>query len=299
METDFERLDPQPHFVWSGSWEPGTVEPLRILSDHELVMVSQGSCSVELEAARFELDAGSFLVVPPGVRHATFGGPSGVTRFCVHFDWAPGHPPVKGLLWAFLPADAGIPVRKAPEGFPQGAVSGRFPLESQALGLMESLLALSQRGDPLSRLLCRPRLHELLLALLLGAPQEGKQPAGASRRLAYELRETLDGSIGGMRPLHELLARKGYAYEHLCRVFTAAFGLSPSAYLMAVRVEKAKAMLRSPEFRSVSEVAYALGFEDRGYFSRAFRSRVGMTPLEYAGSVRSGLSTLSPPPRGP
>jgi len=45
-------------------------------------------------------------------------------------------------------------------------------------------------------------------------------------------------------------------------------------------IEEAKNLLLSSN-KTVRELAFALGFEYPQYFSRLFKSKTGMTPLEY------------------
>ncbi|GAB4417831.1 MAG: helix-turn-helix domain-containing protein [Bacteroidia bacterium] len=57
-------------------------------------------------------------------------------------------------------------------------------------------------------------------------------------------------------------------------------GMSAKDYVNDFIVGKAKTLLRATD-DSVSEIAYALGFNYPHYFSRLFRSRTGMTPKAY------------------
>ena len=56
--------------------------------------------------------------------------------------------------------------------------------------------------------------------------------------------------------------------------------MSPGKYLKSKRLEKAEELLKSTELR-ISEIAYDLGFEDMGYFSKSFTSVYKHSPSEY------------------
>jgi AraC-like DNA-binding protein len=45
-------------------------------------------------------------------------------------------------------------------------------------------------------------------------------------------------------------------------------------------IEEAKNILTNSD-NTVSEIAYSLGFEYPNYFSKLFKSKTGMTPIEY------------------
>jgi AraC-like DNA-binding protein len=69
---------------------------------------------------------------------------------------------------------------------------------------------------------------------------------------------------------------------HLIRVFDAAFGETPLAYAAAKRLERARAELVESK-RSISDIAFAAGYESRTAFDRAFQRRFRTTP----GAVRA------------
>lgn len=60
-------------------------------------------------------------------------------------------------------------------------------------------------------------------------------------------------------------------------------GISAQEYILSKTMETAKEMLADPT-RSVSEVAYALGYQYPQYFSRAFKRIVGCPPNRYRSS---------------
>ena len=83
-----------------------------------------------------------------------------------------------------------------------------------------------------------------------------------------------DLSVDSLVPRTRLSART------FLRRFKAATGLSPSAYVQALRVEKARGMLertRDP----VSAVGWSVGYQDISAFGRVFRSITGLSAVEY------------------
>ena len=83
-------------------------------------------------------------------------------------------------------------------------------------------------------------------------------------------------------PLHitELAEMEHLSVSRYREIFRLAFGISPSEYLMKLRITYAQELLISTEL-SVTEVANACGLEDVLYFCRLFRKKVGMTPGNY------------------
>lgn len=78
----------------------------------------------------------------------------------------------------------------------------------------------------------------------------------------------------------------------LRRLFHSVFLVSPSRYILSVRLGQAKELLSSDgasaQMMTVEQVAGIVGFVDADSFSRAFRREVGMSPGEWR--RRSGQS---------
>jgi AraC-like DNA-binding protein/mannose-6-phosphate isomerase-like protein (cupin superfamily) len=64
------------------------------------------------------------------------------------------------------------------------------------------------------------------------------------------------------------------------RAFQAATGTSPIAYLIRQRISRAATLLRQND-RSISEIAFEVGFSDSNYFTRQFRKAFGFPPSQY------------------
>ncbi len=75
----------------------------------------------------------------------------------------------------------------------------------------------------------------------------------------------------------DLADAAGYSRHHFSRAFTGSFGISPSAYLTAARIETAKLLLLD-ETDAVVDVAVAVGFDSLSSFTRRFATTVGTTP---------------------
>jgi YesN/AraC family two-component response regulator len=76
----------------------------------------------------------------------------------------------------------------------------------------------------------------------------------------------------------------GLSRFHFCRLFRHETGTSFHVYLQRLRVSRALELLRDPYLR-VSEVAYAVGFNDVSHFHRTFRKAVGQSPTKYRASL--------------
>ena len=68
--------------------------------------------------------------------------------------------------------------------------------------------------------------------------------------------------------------------SNLIRVFKKNYGVTPYEYLLTLKTETAKILLRETTM-SVKEIADRLCISDEHYFSSLFFARVGMRPREY------------------
>ena len=80
--------------------------------------------------------------------------------------------------------------------------------------------------------------------------------------------------------INELADRIGVNRSYLTSSFKKSLGCSPQEYLMNLRIEKAKTLLKNGGIQ-VSEVAAKVGYGDPLAFSKVFKARTGRSPREY------------------
>ena len=80
----------------------------------------------------------------------------------------------------------------------------------------------------------------------------------------------------------DLAAVVGYTEYYLTHKFKAETGLCINDYIKFAKIERAKVLLKSTD-QTVQEIAAALCFSTRNYFSRIFQEVTGQTPVEYRG----------------
>lgn len=69
--------------------------------------------------------------------------------------------------------------------------------------------------------------------------------------------------------------------RQLRRRIKALTGLSPSQYFKETRLQAARQLLEQRKFNTIAQIAFAVGFQNPGAFSRNFSSRFGKKPSEY------------------
>jgi AraC-like DNA-binding protein len=69
---------------------------------------------------------------------------------------------------------------------------------------------------------------------------------------------------------------RGYLYKKIMRTFN----VSPTELIKRMRLDKAALLLQATD-KSITEIAFDVGFTDSSYFSKCFCAQHGFTPLEF------------------
>jgi len=101
----------------------------------------------------------------------------------------------------------------------------------------------------------------------------------ASTAAVSKARRYLESNFANAVKLDDLSNDCGISPFHLIRSFRDAVGMTPHAYLMQVRANRARAMLVAGD--SISSVAYSCGFVDQSHLTRTFKRIFGVTPGVY------------------
>lgn len=73
----------------------------------------------------------------------------------------------------------------------------------------------------------------------------------------------------------------GFNTIYLSRIFTKYIGENPSTYLITLRINKAKYLLKNEPLLSVKEIGEIVGYHDQFYFSRIFKKYTNTSPSNY------------------
>ena len=84
--------------------------------------------------------------------------------------------------------------------------------------------------------------------------------------------------------VYELADELGFSRRQLHRKLSALTGRAPTDFIRRIRLERAAQMLEQ-HAGNISEVAHAVGFQQRKYFSTLFREAFGKTPSEFIESL--------------
>lgn len=106
-------------------------------------------------------------------------------------------------------------------------------------------------------------------------------------RTAYEVRineviNFVEAHFSEPMALEQMADVAHFSPFHFHRIFRAAVGESPHAYLTRIRLEKAIAQMNYGTPRTLTEIALDCGFASSSHFSRIFKQSYGFSPKEYS-----------------
>ena len=80
--------------------------------------------------------------------------------------------------------------------------------------------------------------------------------------------------------LDEISRECGMSKYHFTRIFKDVTGITFRKYHNKTRIEASKILLKKQEL-NITQICYAVGFNDASYFSRVFRKFEGISPVLY------------------
>lgn len=110
--------------------------------------------------------------------------------------------------------------------------------------------------------------------------QDNGQPSQCDRRRAIEAALWLDAHVDRPVDLNQTARMAELSPFHFLRVFARVLGVTPHQYLMRARLRRA-ARLLTEEDRSITDIAFEVGFGDLSNFVRTFHRAARMSPRQF------------------
>jgi len=283
------RISPCLRIVGNAPTQPGWVEAMRYIYEHELVFFDGTDYVLEIGTEKYECPAGSFIIVPPGLRHISraMSNRSG-HRYWIHFDWSYCGEASQLPVMTYCPARPREDLfRHAPDFIPVEILRGQIRNWNGALEMFRRIENLFNQGDGREKAVSRGVFLELLLELLCPESEVRTEESTASRlasRIRRQLHEFSDQPLRDAMPIREYLEKSGLSYAHQCRIFKQAYGISPLQYVNELRMIRIKNLLQDTSL-CISEIADLAGYDNLGYFSRMFKNYTHLSPTAYRQSV--------------
>ena len=151
--------------------------------------------------------------------------------------------------------------------------------ETQAL--FENLLRVGLQKPPHAHEICCHYLHIALLFQTSIASQAHVHSSQTYR--TYEkCKQYIDTRFSSLESVCDVASACGVSARYMSSLFKQYGALTPSHYLMRLKMNKAGNLLRTTDM-SVKDIALSVGFDDPYHFSRNFKQFLGQSPRQYRG----------------
>jgi len=118
---------------------------------------------------------------------------------------------------------------------------------------------------------------ELFEAKLEQRPRNSQLSPRQLRRVT----EFMEDNYARVIRLQELATLAGLSESYFCSAFKASTGISPHAWQMQKRIDRAQMLLLQPSV-SLPHIAALTGFADQAHFTRVFKKLTGITPAAWS-----------------
>lgn len=129
-------------------------------------------------------------------------------------------------------------------------------------------------------------LEMLLILLIRGNKGKIKMVNGDSNKQLLCICDYLEKNVDKKLTFDDIRRHFNLSSSVIKRLFNANMDCGVMEYFTRLKVDAAKSMIRENEY-NFTEISTALGFNNSQYFTTVFRRVSGMTPSEYANSVKS------------
>ena len=267
--------------------------PWRVIVDHELVLILQGTGQFQFDDGTMDFRAGHLFLVPPFRPHRIVADDGVVCdHVAIHFDLAPHAPPVEQKLTERQPYEVRLPGRMS---LPRRTLlRQRDPIERTMLRLVDL-----PKDHPLFDVEASVSVLEVLLELWKrAAPSDTDADAlSTSTDARDQLRieramQLIETNYMRHLDADDLAEAAGMSASHFNRLFRTWTGHSPMEYLRRHRVARARELLADVDL-SIKEIARRVGFDDAFHFSKVFHKIDGLSPTQFRDAVLGGKGTAT------
>ena len=199
--------------------------------------------------------------------------------------------------WHMQYADIGVAPRFVTLSFAtQGTdliplLNRKFSAPQKVVSLLQTMLHEQERMDAYSGDIILSQLNLLLLLLLreTTAPTGGKLQTANSvhseNEIIRQAQQYISSHIREKLSVPLVARQVDVSPSYLTALFHKNLQISPGEYIRRIKLQESKQMIRENNL-NFTEIAAELQYSTVHHFSRQFKEKFGITPTEYAKSVR-------------
>lgn len=267
---DYVKFDDNQNFYYERSETDGKFENgPRTQHYHnlfEIYFLESGSCNYFIDNKSYEVLRGDIILIPEGVIHNTMYKNEPHSRMLINCSGR------------FIPASV-ISV------IPSMIYLYRNPeITDQVYGLFKKIENEYIQSDEFSSdILC---CYTHMLFFLLARNKNKCTKVQSSNAYIETIIRYIQKNYSTDISLSKTAKMYSVSPEHLSRTFKKETGFGFCEYVTLVRLQQAEQVLRHANGTSISEIAYACGFNDSNYFSQKFKNAYGFPPSKLKKSVK-------------
>lgn len=267
--------------------KPGDAPFVEAHASHSVSYVRKGTFGYKLRGASFDLVAGSVLIGYPGDEYMCTHDHHACGDECLSFHFTPASIEMiadgVGATRAGATRDGATPwQRGCLPPLPQMMVLGEL---AQAAADGRSNMGLDELG-----LLFAARFIDLVSGSAgtscsgssgnSGSPSKSRPSSVRDRRRAVDIALWMDAHSHEPLDLDRIARATGLSAFHFLRLFGAVLGVTPHQYLVRSRLRHAARLLVDRD-RSITDIAFDVGFGDVSNFVRTFHRAAGVSPRRF------------------
>ena len=233
---------------------PGEAHPMA-----ELLYVDKGCIHSVADGQDLLLEQGDLVLYAPEQWHMQYADPGQAPRMVTISFWA------RGLRWESLS-------------------NRRFPSDRETVRLLQQILREQEQDNP-------DKIFSLLTLLLLylqerNEEKQNVQPViSGENTIIRKAQQYIQAHVEEKLTVPVVAQKIEVSASYLTALFHKHLQLSPGEYIRRIKLQQSKQLIREGQM-NFTQIAERLQYSTVHHFSRQFKQMFGMTPTEYAKSVR-------------
>ncbi|TBL79386.1 helix-turn-helix domain-containing protein [Paenibacillus thalictri] len=231
---------------------------------HQILYVLDGIGGLQLDGQRYELTADRLALIVPHSRHSIYCEEK-LTMLVLAFNAQMLEGAVHNELFG--------------KRFAASAMLQPNPLlAAEVRQLLRKMMFEQAAADPLYAWAQRIFLQEILLQL--SRSRQGAAITDSNAMRAERIRKYIEQHYFEPLTAGDIAGRMGISARYVNNIFKESYGVTPTQYLMEVRIGVAKSLLLETD-KDIVTVCFEVGFENVPTFYRAFRNMVKLSPMKF------------------
>jgi len=238
-------------------WEDG-----RVLEEFQINYVSQGYGTLENKQGIYSVKPGTVMIIRPGVWHRYRPDPK--TGWVENYLGFEGKIASHFLAQSVLSSDKPI----INFGFREELIDTYFKIYHLVL---EEAPGFQQIASGLVI-----KLLGYIVAYKKQQNFSGKHIERVIQKARFYMHQNMAHEID----LKNMAMEHQVGYSYFRKMFKKYTGVAPHHYHLELKVLRARELILTTD-RSIKEIGYELGFSSIYYFSRFFKNKIGVSPMEF------------------